>query len=64
MTQAELDTMAGGFLYGWEESRDIDRYATVDRAIMQEYFPHLLRAWDNYLAAKRCVDLEVKNLNP
>lgn len=59
MEKEQLEEYKNNIVYFWKERGTLE-FATSDKAL--EALPNIKTAYINYLAAKRLLDLEVKNI--
>lgn len=47
--------------YFWNEKVDIERYSGFSREDMQRAFPEILKAWDDYKAARQALTVAISD---
>jgi hypothetical protein len=58
------DEQKSDIRYFWEEKGDISRYCDFEelKPIIQEEYPELLKAWYDYKASIKIMDVVIKSL--
>lgn len=51
--------------YFWQEKQDLERFVDFERLkpLIQEKKPELIKAWNNYKASVKILDLVIENLD-
>lgn len=60
LTQTDIDQIK----YFWQEKEDIERYINFEelKPEIQKKFPELLKAWNDYKAARKIMYLVINSL--
>lgn len=67
MTQEQQEELEGHVLslkYFWEEKGDMERYCHFKeiKPLIEEHYPEILNAWDNYKISKKILNNTVNRL--
>jgi hypothetical protein len=64
MTEEEREEQVTMLRYFWEEYSDIEIYAGFEemRPYLQDNYPEILKAWEDYKMSERMLSTVIKNL--